>query len=110
MWDTLRTSMATKYTPPDRPAHLPPAPDALWDWIEKRRLNQREAARMLEIPFNTLNHYLHNRRRPGLARLQHLYEQTGIPIALWLPTRVGTRLKRRHGDRHTHQYLQTGNA
>lgn len=102
--------MAKKYDPPQRPANLPPAPDALWDWIAKRRVNQREAARLLQIPFITLNHYLHNRRRPGLVRLQHLYEQTGIPIALWLPTRVGTRAKRRHGDSKTVQYLPTGNA
>lgn len=93
-----------------RPEHLPPASSALWDWIEKQTLTQRQAAKALRIPFPTFNHYLHNRRRPGLERLKAIFEKTGIPIALWLDTRVSRAKKRRTVAVVDRQYLQAGNA
>lgn len=96
--------------PSKRPTHLTPAADALWDWIEKKGFNQREAAKVLGFPWITLNHYLHNRRRPGLERLEHLFNVTGIPMALWLDTRVGKPKKRLKPTATKRQYLQAGNA
>lgn len=96
--------------PTKRPEQLPPASSALWDWIEKKGLNQREAAKRLGFPFVTMNHYLHNRRRPGLARLELIFTITGIPMALWLDTRVARMKKRGKPQSEKRQYLQTGNA
>ena len=71
-----------------RPAKLPPGPDALWDWMERRGLDQRETAQLLGIHFVSLNQILHGDRRPGLAIAMRIERHTGINPGVWLRTPV----------------------
>lgn len=79
-----------------RPAKLPPGPEALWDWMERRGLNQREAAEVLGIHYVSLNQFLHG-RRPGLAIALRIEQHAGIAPGVWMRTRV-----RRQPTRPTH--------
>lgn len=61
----------------------------LADWIARRGVNQREAARILGMNFTNLNHLLNGRRRAGLAVAIQIERCTGIPAESWLPTDDG---------------------
>lgn len=82
---------------------------ALWDWIEKREVNQREAAKLLGLPHVTVNHYLHNRRRPGLSHSEKIFAVTGIPGRLWLETLVAKQKTRPPAIGAKAQHLPIGN-
>lgn len=71
-----------------RPAKMKPGPEALWDWMERRGLNQAEAAQLLHVHHVSLNQILMGRRRPGLAIAMRIERHTGINPGLWLRTTV----------------------
>lgn len=71
-----------------RPKRLCAGAHALWDWLERRSLNQREAARLIGMDFQYLNHLLAGRRRAGRDTALLLQEKTGIGIAAWSSTLV----------------------
>lgn len=62
---------------------------ALWAWMQRREVNQREAADILGIDFTMLNHYLSGRRSPALATAVLIERKTGIPVEAWVPTADG---------------------
>lgn len=61
----------------------------LAEWIERRDVNQREAARILEMDFTVLNKILLGHRTPGLATALAIEQRTGIVVESWMPTREG---------------------
>lgn len=71
-----------------RPVKLPPGPTALWDWMERMGLDQRQTAEMLGIHFVSLNQYLHGDRKPGLAVALRIERHTGINPGVWVRTQV----------------------
>lgn len=71
-----------------RPVKLSAGANALWNWLEKRGLNQREAALMLDIHWVSLNQILMDRRRPGLAIAVRIFEFAGIEPGIWTRTPV----------------------
>lgn len=56
--------------------------------MERRGLNQRETAALLEMNFVSLNQILMVRRRPGLAVAMRIERHTGIDAGIWLRTPV----------------------
>lgn len=74
--------------PIGRPESLPPGPEALWDWMERRGVDQRETAQLIGIHYVTLNQILHNDYRPGLAAAIKIERVTGISPGLWMETGV----------------------
>jgi plasmid maintenance system antidote protein VapI len=71
-----------------RPGKLTPGAAALWDWMERRGLNQQEAAVILGIHYITLNQVLQMRRVPALTTAVLIERQTGIVPAVWARTGV----------------------
>lgn len=66
--------------------------------MERRDLNQREAAKVLGIHYMCLNQYLQvgaRRRTPGLASALRIQEKTGIPVTIWALTTVSAPKKRK---------------
>lgn len=61
----------------------------LADWITRRGVNQREAARILDLDHTFLNQILTGRRVPGLANAVRIERVAGISVEAWLPTEVG---------------------
>jgi transcriptional regulator with XRE-family HTH domain len=80
-----------------RPIHQTAGATALWDWMERRGLNQREAAKVLELHFMSLNQYLHGHRRPGLAAALRIERHTGLPAGIWMRTPVSEKKRRKSG-------------
>lgn len=81
---------------PRRPTYrLPPGPTALWDWMERRVLNQREAARVLGVHYMSLNQMLRGKRKPGLTNALLIEKRAGIPAGLWARTRVSAPKRRK---------------
>jgi len=78
-----------------RPAQETPGVAALWDWMERRRLNQREAAQILGLHFMSLNQILHGHRRPGLAIALRIEAHAGVPAGIWLRTAVRATKRRK---------------
>lgn len=60
--------------------------ERLLAWIERSRVNQREAARILGIDHTFLNQILSGRRVPALANAIRIERVTGIAAEAWLPT------------------------
>lgn len=71
-----------------RPPGLPRGQNALWDWMERRSLTQRQLADKLDIHWTYVNHILSNRRSPGLATAIRIERVTGIPVEEWDSTQV----------------------
>jgi transcriptional regulator with XRE-family HTH domain len=63
--------------------------EQLADWIERRGMNQREAARILGMDFTVLNKILLGHRTPGLATALAIQRHTGISVEVWMPTDDG---------------------
>lgn len=61
----------------------------LADWIERRGLNQREAARLLGLHYTYLSQILLGKRSPGLANAILIQRTTGVSAESWVPTAVG---------------------
>ena len=55
-------------------------------WIDKARLTQVEAAKLIGMHETQLSHLLRGHRRPGLVIAAKIATATGIPIEAWLPT------------------------
>lgn len=97
-------------TTANRPKHLPPASNALWDWIEDHKLNQRQTAQLIGIGYLALNRYLHNRRSPRLPHAVLIETATGIKAALWLDTHVGRTKKPAKAQNGKRAVFHSGNA
>jgi transcriptional regulator with XRE-family HTH domain len=67
---------------------------ALWRWIQQGGMNQRRAAELLGMHFQTLNQILKGRRRPGLFVAERIEQVTGIDCALWLRAERSAVVKR----------------
>jgi transcriptional regulator with XRE-family HTH domain len=68
--------------------------EQLADWIERRGVNQREAASLLSMDHTFLNGILTGRRSPGLATAVSIERCTGIPVEAWMPTADGKNAER----------------
>jgi transcriptional regulator with XRE-family HTH domain len=68
-------------------------------WLERSRLNQRQAARLFGVHHTHVNQILKGRRVPGLANAVVIERVTGIPVGAWLPTTVGEPAARRSRKR-----------
>lgn len=58
-------------------------------WMERSRINQREAARIIGIHFTHLSQILSGRRNPGLANAVVIERKTGISVEAWVPSEEG---------------------
>lgn len=58
-------------------------------WLDRSKLNQREAAVLLGMHFTHLNQILSGRRTPGLATAVQIEQVTGIAVEAWLAPEVG---------------------
>lgn len=82
----------------------------LAEWIERSKLNQREAARKLGIHQSTLNKILKRTRLPGRHSAIAIRDTTGIPLDAWVETRVGNRRKTDRPNARKGQQWQGANA
>lgn len=63
-------------------------PEQFRDWMERRGVNQREAAELLSITDVFVSQILNNVRTPGLANAVKIERLTGIPVESWLLTEL----------------------
>lgn len=63
-------------------------PEQLRDWIERRHVNQREAAELLGFGTVFLSQLLNRARKPGLDNAIQIERVTGISVEAWLLTEV----------------------
>lgn len=56
-------------------------------WIERSKINQLEAARIIGIDPTQLSQILNGKRRPGLDNATAIERKTGISVHDWVPTR-----------------------
>ncbi len=61
----------------------------LADWIERTKVSQRHAAKLLGMHFTFLNNVLTGRRVPGLTNAVKIERVTGIPAVSWVPSLDG---------------------
>lgn len=54
-------------------------------WIERSRMTQQEAAKLLRFHETFLSQILRGRRRPGLKNAIRIERVTGIPVTAWAP-------------------------
>lgn len=73
----------------DTTAHIQTGREALQQWIDRRQVNQREAARIIGVDHTYLNQILSGRRTPGLDNAIQIERATGIAVEVWLPTSEG---------------------
>lgn len=57
-------------------------------WLERSKLSQRAAAKLLGMHWTFLSQICRGERSPALATAVRLYRATGIPVEAWLPTDV----------------------
>lgn len=62
------------------------ARERLAEWIERGKINQVEAARLIGIDKTQLSQILSGKRTPGLANAIKIEQATGIQPADWMPT------------------------
>lgn len=60
----------------------------LRDWLDRSKLNQREAAKILRVPEPMLSQWLSGTRRPGLDNVVNIFEVTGVPVDSWARKRL----------------------
>lgn len=58
-------------------------------WIERSKLTQRAAAKLLGFHYTALNQILSGRHVPALANAMKIERVTGIAAEAWLPTVEG---------------------
>jgi transcriptional regulator with XRE-family HTH domain len=63
--------------------------ERLAQWLDRSKLNQREAAVLFGIHYTHLNQILSGRRTPGLENAVTIERATGIPVEVWLASEVG---------------------
>jgi plasmid maintenance system antidote protein VapI len=68
------------------------------EWLQRSKLSQRAAAKLLGFHWTHVNQILSGRRQPGLTNAVHIERVTGIPVEAWLPTAVGSKRERRADD------------
>jgi len=68
---------------------------ALRDWMVRRGLNQREAAKVLAVHYMCLNQYLSGKRRPQLAVALRIEAHAGVSAGLWALTSVSASKRRK---------------
>lgn len=61
------------------------ARERLAQWVERSKLSQVEAARLIGIDKGQFNQILLGRRRPGLDNAVLIEAKTGIVVAAWVP-------------------------
>jgi transcriptional regulator with XRE-family HTH domain len=61
-----------------------PGPDRLKAWIERSKVNQREAAEILGAHPVVLSQWLSGQRTPGLANAVHIEQVTGVSVESWV--------------------------
>lgn len=68
--------------------------------MEREGLNQREAAKLLNLHFTFINKLLNSRRSPSMRTASRIERVTGIPMVAWLPTTVASqkRSSRKHAE------------
>lgn len=54
-------------------------------WIERTRMTQQEAAKLLRFHEAFLSQILGGHRRPGLKNAVRIERVTGIPVTAWVP-------------------------
>ena len=69
--------------------------ERLRDWVERSKLNQREAAELLGVHPVVLNQWLSGQRTPDLDNAHLIEDVTGIATESWRLTDVSTQPKRR---------------
>lgn len=57
----------------------------LAQWIDRSKLNQLEAARIIDIDPTQLSQILNGKRRPGLDNAVKIQQKTGIAVEAWVP-------------------------
>ena len=58
-------------------------------WIDRSKLNQRMAAKILGVHYTFVNQMVQGRRTPSLATAVMIERHTGIPPGAWVPTDEG---------------------
>jgi transcriptional regulator with XRE-family HTH domain len=58
-------------------------------WIDRRQVNQVEAARIIGIDVTQLSQILNGHRRPGLDNAVLIERATGVVVEDWVPSDVG---------------------
>jgi transcriptional regulator with XRE-family HTH domain len=66
----------------------PTGSERLAQWIERGKLSQVEAARIIGIDKTQLSQILNDKRRPGLDNAVRIERATGISVEAWVPTPV----------------------
>lgn len=61
----------------------------LRDWMRRRQLNGREAAKLLGFHYTLLSNYVTGKRFPGRDNAVAIERETGIPVEAWSPTLEG---------------------
>lgn len=62
---------------------MKPGRQQLAEWIDRRHIKQREAAKELGFSENFVSLLLKGKRRPGLDHAVILEDVTGIPVRAW---------------------------
>lgn len=65
------------------------ARERLRDWMERSKLTQRAAARLLGMHYTFLSQLLNDLRTPALGTAVRIERITGIPVEAWMPTEDG---------------------
>lgn len=63
-------------------------PEQLRDWMQRRRVNQTEAAALLGFDATFISQLLSGRRQPGLTNAVRIERMTGIAIEAWMPSQL----------------------
>ncbi len=67
---------------------MPSGSQQLRQWIDRRGVNQREAAGLLGLNEVVLSQLLSGKRQPGLANAIRIERVTGISVESWLQSEL----------------------
>lgn len=62
---------------------MQPGREQLRDWMERRGVNQREAAILLGLNEVHYSQILNGHRQPGLANAVRIEQRTGVSVESW---------------------------
>lgn len=65
----------------------------LREWIDRRGVTDRDAAKIIGLNHTFLSNLVTGKRRPGLVNALKVERATGIPVEAWTPTTVGKNRK-----------------
>lgn len=63
--------------------------ERLRQWIDRSKINQREASALLGFDETYLSQILNGKRRPGLDTAVQIERVTGIAVEAWTATEIG---------------------